>query len=150
MSRGGWQRGQTHCKNGHEFTLVNTKIQIRGHKQIRLCLICVAERSAKWYVRRTPDEIYARIRRSNLQQYGLTAEQYEQMLKNQNSLCAICQQPERTKRGTLHVDHNHITGENRALLCSMCNMSLGGFRDNPTLLLRAAEYIMSHEKGEVL
>ena len=43
------------------------------------------------------------------------------------------------------IDHNHETGKVRALLCGPCNVALGGFRESPTLLRAAAEYIESHE-----
>jgi len=41
----------------------------------------------------------------------------------------------------LHVDHDHITGALRGLLCSACNTGLGFFRDHPELLKRAIEYL---------
>jgi hypothetical protein len=43
--------------------------------------------------------------------------------------------------GTLHVDHDHKTGNVRGILCSPCNMGLGHLRDDPTLMRRLAYYV---------
>jgi hypothetical protein len=44
----------------------------------------------------------------------------------------------------LHVDHDHITGRVRALLCSGCNTGIGHLQDDPDVLRRAADYIEQH------
>jgi hypothetical protein len=144
MPRGGWQRGQTHCKKGHALTPDNTDVEIRGRKTIRICRTCEKERSAKWYAKQTDERTYARVRRSNLQRYGMTPEEYDALLEAQNGVCAICKKPEKTKRGVLHVDHDHSTGKNRALLCSLCNPGLGCFQDSPELLEAAKVYLVRH------
>jgi hypothetical protein len=46
----------------------------------------------------------------------------------------------------LHIDHNHLTGKTRALLCDKCNVGLGSFRDNPDLLRKAAAYLEFHDE----
>lgn len=56
--------------------------------------------------------------------YGITADDYEELLKRQGGKCAICRARPRSKR--LAVDHNHTTGEVRGLLCSRCNHDLLG------------------------
>jgi hypothetical protein len=50
--------------------------------------------------------------------------------------CVICGSEE-----PLVVDHDHHTGEVRGMLCNHCNRGLGHFRDNPTLLEFAAQYL---------
>lgn len=72
--------------------------------------------------------------------YGITAEQYDEMLRRQNGLCAICRATSRDGR-TLVVDHCHKTGEVRGLLCNPCNVGLANFRDNMVSLVRAIEYL---------
>jgi len=78
--------------------------------------------------------------------YGVTIEQYNEMLAAQNGCCAICDKPEsneiRGKVVSLAVDHCHKTGAVRALLCSACNTALGLFNDDPELLAKAQQYVL--------
>jgi hypothetical protein len=76
--------------------------------------------------------------------FNITLEQYEDMVKSQGDCCAICGK-HRTKNGKrLAVDHCHATGNVRALLCSLCNKSLGGFKDDINMLIKAIEYLKKH------
>jgi hypothetical protein len=75
--------------------------------------------------------------------YGITPEQYERMLEDQNHRCAICQEPEKQSR-RLAVDHDHSTGKVRSLLCQSCNTAIGKLKDDPELIRRAAEYVERH------
>ena len=70
--------------------------------------------------------------------YGITEEQYNNMILSQNNLCAICNNP---SSKTLHIDHDHKTGEVRGLLCSNCNMGMGFFKDNTVFLNNAIQYL---------
>lgn len=87
-------------------------------------------------------------RRKLLQKYGLTVEEWQFIFDNQNGLCAICGLPETLiDKGTLRrlaVDHCHITGKVRALLCSKCNKGIGLFNDDLTLLNKAVSYLENH------
>jgi hypothetical protein len=80
-----------------------------------------------------------------IETYGITQEEYNSMVLIQNGVCAICKLPPSKKR--LSIDHNHETGKIRGLLCSRCNLAIGGFRDSAQLLREAANYI---EKGGIL
>ena len=82
--------------------------------------------------------------------FGLTVEQYNQMLQTQNNVCAICGQPERQKdrRGNsrkLCIDHNHTTGQIRDLLCSNCNFVIGNAFESEAILFKAVEYLRIHK-----
>jgi len=80
-------------------------------------------------------------------EFGITLAEYQEMLKSQNSVCAICFQPERRihprtgRLWELCVDHDHATGEIRGLLCCDCNTALGLFRDNPSNIRAAINYL---------
>lgn len=80
--------------------------------------------------------------------YGLSEHDYEVMLILQEGRCAICNREEwRLHRSgvllNLSVDHDHETGEIRALLCSGCNVGLGSFAEDADRLRAAAAYIDS-------
>lgn len=78
------------------------------------------------------------------QNYGITLEDFDQMLAAQNGRCAICQTTTPGGRGAFNVDHCHDTGKVRDLLCMDCNTGLGKLKHNPALLRQAADYIERH------
>lgn len=82
-----------------------------------------------------PDNKERAIKRRRLRKYGLTEEQYESLLAKQGWQCAICGGEPKS------VDHDHVTGEVRGVLCRPCNTGLGHFKDDPERLRRAATYI---------
>lgn len=73
--------------------------------------------------------------------YGITQEQYSQMLVAQDSRCKICAAPNGTHGRRLAIDHCHTTGEIRGLLCMNCNQGLGKFKDDLQLLDKAKDYL---------
>lgn len=64
-----------------------------------------------------------------LERYGVTLEDYDKILRKQNGVCKICRKHKNTKRH-LVVDHDHITGVIRGLLCDSCNMKLEWYINN--------------------
>ena len=74
-------------------------------------------------------------------QYGITLEQYNNMLKAQNYSCAICGEEDEVEGRRLAIDHCHTTGQVRGLLCGKCNRGLGLFYDNEDLLQKAIQYL---------
>jgi hypothetical protein len=87
--------------------------------------------------------------------YGSTLKTYNDMHDAQEGLCAICKEPETGvhNRGgdtvplQLAVDHDHVTGLIRSLLCAKCNKGLGIFQDNIYLITAAVAYLEAHSKG---
>jgi hypothetical protein len=79
--------------------------------------------------------------------YGLTLEEFQTLHGNQHGVCAICGEPEkvlesRTKKAkSLSVDHCHITGKVRGLLCYECNTGIGKLKDSTSLMRKAIEYL---------
>jgi hypothetical protein len=71
--------------------------------------------------------------------FGITQADYDALLERQGGGCAICGKP--PGKISLHVDHDHETGEVRGLLCVGCNNALGQFHDDPALLDRAIDYV---------
>lgn len=77
-------------------------------------------------------------------EFGLTQDQWETLLHQQDGVCVICDCPSaESHQGMLHVDHDHDTGRIRGLLCHNCNQSLGRWNHDPALLRRAADYLES-------
>lgn len=79
--------------------------------------------------------------------FGISILEYEELLKLQNNVCAICKNTERvwdSRAGELRrlaVDHCHMTYKVRGLLCTNCNQGLGKFKDDINLLQKALEYL---------
>jgi hypothetical protein len=82
-----------------------------------------------------------------LNRFKLLPEKYYLMLKEQNNLCAICNKTESqlkkksSKVKMLSVDHCHLTGKIRGLLCHQCNTGLGHFKDSIDILQKAIMYL---------
>ena len=76
-----------------------------------------------------------------LQTYGITNQDYEQMLENQGFCCAGCGLHQNILEKKLNVDHDHVTGKVRGLLCGNCNRALGLVKDNMETLVRLQEYL---------
>lgn len=89
----------------------------------------------------------SKAKAQNLRRYGLSVEQFNNLLEQQGYRCAICKQPNgkgTNKSRQLAVDHNHVTGKNRGLLCTNCNTSLGGFKDDILYLEAAIRYLQTY------
>jgi hypothetical protein len=78
-----------------------------------------------------------------MRRYGIGADDVLEMLRGQGWLCPICDC--QLTLETAHVDHDHRTGQVRAVLCFNCNGGLGQFRDDPQVLRRAAAYLEGSE-----
>ena len=82
------------------------------------------------------------------EKYGLTIHTYQELWDEQNGKCFICHNEEKNvingKIVPLSVDHCHITGQIRKLLCNRCNTSLGKVNEDPTILLSMINYLEVH------
>jgi hypothetical protein len=89
------------------------------------------------------------IRKSLKRKYGITLENFKAMYAAQNGLCAICKVPlpdllaSGRERKRVHVDHCHESKVVRGLLCNVCNLGIGLFRNSPLNLFAAANYLSS-------
>jgi hypothetical protein len=73
--------------------------------------------------------------------YGISVEDYNELLELQYGCCAICGRPQSEFKRILSVDHDHKTGKIRGLLCFSCNQALGLLHDNIQTLKKAIEYL---------
>ncbi len=108
------------------------------------CNDCLNSAAQTW--RKQHPEIHNNTqRKSKLKTaYGLTIKQFDGMLQAQGRVCAICGTDTPGGMGRFSVDHDHITGQIRGLLCVSCNMGLGAFGDNPDMLEMAKKYLQRH------
>lgn len=92
---------------------------------------------------------YAESREVQLKRkFGLSQADHDALLEAQGGVCAICGGPPRgrgEKLGRFSVDHCHLTGRVRGLLCQRCNSAIGLLNDDAELVRRAVAYL---EKGE--
>ena len=85
------------------------------------------------------------IRENSLKNnFGINLEEYNNMLEKQNHCCDICGLHKSNFIRHLAVDHCHSTGKIRGLLCVNCNLAIGNFRDDITLIKKAINYIQKH------
>lgn len=124
--------------------------------RLRRCKTCVnADRRDAWAKRKAegravPDSLRAAQRRyrennpgkclasQRRSKYGISEDQYNALFATQGGRCAICQD----SLDAPHVDHDHVTGAVRGLLCGHCNKAIGLLRDDPKAAARAAAYLM--------
>jgi hypothetical protein len=96
-------------------------------------------RAEKWRLANL-DKVRIQQDRYNLRvKYGITPEEYDRFMVQQNGRCAICEKPPTKLR--LDVDHDHVTKKVRGLLHNHCNRALGYFGDDPDVLDSAAAYL---------
>jgi hypothetical protein len=102
------------------------------------------ERAKKWQAKKRLDKSYRQrvYRKAVYYDHGIKESDYMALLEKQGYACKIC--------GTLHVDENlkrlfidhcHTTEKIRGLLCVNCNLGLGSFKDNASMLRLAAKYL---------
>lgn len=86
------------------------------------------------------------LKRMLKNRYGIAYETYTQMYENQKGRCGICKSHlSLGGYSGLYVDHNHITGKVRGLLCPCCNSALGKFKESETIMQNAIDYLNSHK-----
>ena len=133
--REGTQVGQanarkTACAQGHPYDEHNTGYYTKPNgKTRRVCRQCNKNNA---YVQR-------------IKRYGITVEQYGQMLTEQNTRCPLCSSEFDREP---HIDHCHSSGKVRGLLCFNCNTMLGSAKDNVETLRKAISYLESFTETE--
>ena len=96
-----------------------------------------ARARAHWKANR--DEINARRKGEHLKRkYGISRTDYDALFERQGGVCAICRKPSKER---LCVDHCHVTGMIRGLLCRKCNFGLGSLCDDQRALVAALAYL---------
>lgn len=122
----------TKCKDNKELTEF-TKNSSTKDKLHFWCKTCSRKSSKEWGDKNWKNKALKRL-------YGITIEQYQELLIKQSGQCAICS-TDKCKTGyALSVDHCHDTGKIRGLLCFSCNTGIGKL-DSIDLLSKAINYL---------
>lgn len=115
-------------KNKRKKYIKQQRIKNRGYH---------IEKNKIWYMNNYNKE---KIRNAHLKsKYGITIDEYNNLLKKQNYKCDICKNKYNNKN--LCVDHNHTTGKIRGLLCNKCNFIIGCSNENIEILKNSIKYI---------
>ena len=73
--------------------------------------------------------------------YGMSLEEFTQLFNSQNNVCAICKGTE-WKNKRPYVDHNHITGEIRGIICHKCNIAIGMIKEDINIAQSIIQYLI--------
>jgi len=113
-------------KDAREYRLENKEKYIENNRNWR---------------KNNPGKYSKRTRGYVLKRYGISEEEYDEIFEKQSGVCAICKDK---PTGTLHIDHDHVTGKVRGLLCHRCNTSMGLMKENKDNLGNMIDYLKSN------
>lgn len=117
------------------------------------CKACNQSHAKEWglanplkrsiYTKRYNDNHPEKRRDTRLKsKYGISQKQYNEMFMQQNGKCIGCERHQSEFSRPLCVDHDHVNGEIRGLLCHPCNHSLGLLRDSLQTLDNLKGYLI--------
>lgn len=115
------------------------------------CRECVNSENLKRYHTKTSTQKAHKeaAYRYMIKRYGLSLEEYEQMIIIQDKKCYICKQEARQDKhghSRLNIDHCHKTGSIRKLLCHNCNTAIGHAKEDKEVLKKMIEYLEEHDE----
>lgn len=87
------------------------------------------------------DKLRQMKRKATIAKYGLSVEEYDKMLEEQNHCCYLCKKHKTSFTKELFIDHNHNTGKVRKLLCSLCNTAIGMIEINNLSISDIEKYL---------
>lgn len=143
----------TGCKQEKPLTEFFSRGGKLSHLYKSQCKLCMQAKRQEWAVQ-NKDHINDWRRKNwvvanrRLKRRGATQKMYDVLYEAQHGCCAICSEPEE-KFSWLCIDHDHVTGRVRGLLCPNCNRGLGLLGDSEHLLQKAKDYLISAKIQEV-
>ena len=136
-----------HC-NTCNTTKPLSEFGLQRGRPRHICKECRKIESKQWYVENkdrkkelSKQYKYTKKDKDLQKAYGITLEDYHQMLVEQDHSCKICKVNKDKLKRAMCVDHCHTTGKVRGLLCDTCNRSLGLLKDSVDILNRAVKYL---------
>lgn len=140
------------CLHGHDKRIVGVNKRGGCKECCRIWKKNYREKLAEDYRQHSPEikrhqKIYRDknkeyfLDKALMQAHKLTREQYNEMLEQQNSTCPGCLRLQSEFKKKFAVDHDHVTGKIRKLLCYNCNILLGHARDSIEVLQNLINYL---------
>jgi hypothetical protein len=122
------ERARSYRQANKEKESARARAYYQAHKQE------INQRSRAYHHAHKHDSVVQRA----LRRYGILPAEYDALLAKQGGACAICR---KRAKGRLCVDHCHLTGTIRGLLCHACNRALGALKDDQASLVAALAYL---------
>ena len=137
----------TKCKKRKSLALFRSRGGSLSHLLKSQCNTCLYEQHRNWVSQNSDRVNEYRSRDSwtlvkRCARYNLSPEQFIDKYERQEQCCAICNDEINIVDSA--IDHNHVTGEFRGILCKQCNRALGMFKDSKTILKNAIEYLEAY------
>ena len=128
-------------KPATDFYLASDRRNLQPH-----CKTCHVERTRLYYHALPPEKKAMRVATIKARKYGMTLGEMQAFVADHDENCDVCGKPDTTHRKLtwtrqLTLDHDHVTGKMRGLLCSDCNLALGHASDDPERLRKLADYV---------
>jgi hypothetical protein len=122
-----------------------SKLGNQGKACFSRCKPCARENVRAHRRSLTPEQKAERAEYHRLYQrlrlYGLSVSRFLELKASQDHKCAVCKRAER-----LSVDHCHISGKVRGLLCGHCNTALGLLKEDESIILSLLAYVRGHAR----
>lgn len=137
----------TVCKTDKPIDHYHNNKRTKDGKSYR-CKDCDREARRGWSERNPERSKQSSRERMLKHKYGIDLDDYDRLLTDQGGVCAICKCGPDSPRvaGSFAVDHCHITGGVRGLLCNQCNRAIGMMDDDMFIVATAADYLQTYEE----
>lgn len=139
------QKVCTKCKNAKQKTQFSTR-GARKSGKASWCKTCLNVWRVAYKLKNPAKYKQYEFERGLQRNYGLTIDQYKELLINQGNVCAICGTDGKEFKRNLHVDHDKHTGHVRGILCTRCNPGIGYFEHSTKKLEMAIKYLNKFKK----
>jgi hypothetical protein len=126
-------RARGYCAKHYKYFRYHEKIRTGKECVINECTLSVDS-----------NDLCKKHYRASLK-YKITTIELNNIFKASNGLCEICNQ-KCSVGDELSIDHDHVTGNIRGMLCRKCNAGIGLLQDSSEIILKAYNYISSYQQ----